>query len=196
MPPRVLDVVGGGGRHPRAPFWERQQREEEQERSHGRHTVASIQRRSQLCIFLVTLASFAMFDEYLLLPSGILLYAVTLSMAWENWANEAEENLRYAEILKQYHLKLQRVENEIQKARFEYHVLRNQPHVDIVALRRTTTKQRGPDGGGEEYRGLGLDFDPDDHWIVYADETRRRRPQRQHQEWPPKHWRTISETHN
>lgn len=182
-PPRYRDVVVGF--HPRAPFWERQQREEKQNRSPGRQTVASIRRHSQLCTFLVTLASFVAVDEYTLLPSFGLLYVVALSVAWESWMDEAEENVRYLEKLKQYHNKLQTIEKEVQKAQFEYHVLRNQPHIDIVALQRKKKKRNSNDPEAEassDNRGSSSfeNFDPDDdHWIVFADESKSRRQQSQ-----------------
>jgi hypothetical protein len=170
-PPKYKDVIGGGDK---APFWERQQREEEQKRCPRRRTVASIQRHSQLFAFLVTLASFVAVDDYTLLPTGTLLYTIALSMAWENWTDEVEDNLKYLEKLRQYHNQLEKIEREVQKAQFEYHVLRNQPHVDIVALRRTKDNHNGLHGKNKI---------PEDHWIVYADEKKHH----QHQQRPQQH---------
>ena len=201
-PPRYKDVLGGGGHNLKAPFWERQQREEEQKRSPRRRTVASIQRYSQLFAFLVTLASFVDIDDYTLLPTGTLLYTIALSMAWENWTDEVEENLKYLEKLRQYHNQLEKIEREVQKAQFEFHVLRNQPHVDIVALRRTKDDHNGPQGANKI---------PEDQWIVYADEKKHRphqqrsqqqqqqQQQHQHQQQyhgPPQYWQPNSKTND
>lgn len=181
-PARYRDVIGGGGHHLRAPFWKRQQWEEEQIRSPRRRTVASIQRHSQLFAFLVTLASFVAVDDYTLLPTGTLFYTIALSIAWENWTDEVEEHLKYLEKLRQYHNQLEKIEMEVQKAQFEYHVLRNQPHVDIVALRRTKDNNNGSQGKNKN-QGFGPDFHPDqDHWIVYADEKKHRPHQQRSQQ--------------
>jgi len=171
-PPRYQDIFDGH----QAPFWERQQLEEEEERSPRRQTVASIRRHSQLFAFVVTIASFAAVDTYMLLPAGTIFYAAALSMAWENWEEEAQENLRYLETLRHYREQMERVEREVEKAEFEYHVLRNKPHVNIMAVRKTKRTTANIHG---------LDFDPEnDEWIVYADEKRRHLP-------PPQHfWRS------
>lgn len=190
-PPRYQ---GGGVHRPRAPFWERQKREEEQKQS--KHTVATIKRRSQLFAFLVTLVSFAVVDDYMLLPSGTLLYAIALSIAWENWTDEAEENLRYLEKIRRYRNKLRTIESEVQKAEFEYHVLRNQPHVEIVALRRNQQKRNSPAENFKQDSEL-VDFDPDnDHWIIYADEKKHRPHRLEQPKGPPKYRRSNSKTSN
>ena len=174
-PPRYQDVG-----HQVAPFWERQQLEEEEERSPRKQTVASVRRHSQLFAFCVTLVNFVAVDTYTLLPTGTILYMVALSMAWENWELEEQENLRYLEKIRQYRKQMERIEDEVQKAQFEYHVLRNQPHVNIMALRKT---KHNPDKSDN-----GLDFDPDNNtWIVYADGGRRRPPP------PPPVWRSNSD---
>lgn len=171
-PPRYQDIFDGH----QAPFWERQQLEEEEERSPRRQSVASIRRQSQLFAFVVTIASFAAVDKYMLLPTGIIIYSVALSIAWENWEEEAQENLRYLETLRHHREQIERIEREVEKAEFEYHVLRNKPHVNIMAVRKTKRAT------GNIH---GLDFDPEhDEWIVYADEKRRHLP-------PPEHyWRS------
>ena len=171
-PPRYQDF----DHHLVAPFWERQQQELEEERYPRKQSVASIRRHSQLFAFLVTIASFVSVDPYSLLPTGTILYAVALSMAWEHWENEEQENLRYLEKLRQYHKQMERIESEVQKAEFEYHVLRNQPHVDIMALRKI--KKHNPSNGPNS------NFDLDhDQWIIYADE------KKYHRHGPPQYWR-------
>ena len=189
-PPRYRDIVGIDHR---APFWERQQQEEAQQKSPKKKSVVSIRRHSQLCAFLITLVSFVAVDDYAFLPTGTVLYALTLCIAWENWENETQENLRYQEKLKLYHQQMEQIEKDIQRAEFEYHVLRNLPHVDIKALRATNNP-------GE--------LDPEnDRWIVYADHGQRRPQQRVRQQQnrkktqlqhlpngSPRYWRTIPDT--
>ena len=150
-----------------APFWERQKQEEDQLRAPRKQAVASIRRQSQLFTFLLTLCSLAAVDPYMFLPTGTILYALAIAICFENWELEAQENRRYMEKIRKHREQLDWVEKQVLEAQFEYHVLRNQPHVDIRVLRKT--KNRDP----EE------DFDPDnDEWIVYADTNKHRRPPR------------------
>uniref|UniRef100_A0A7S4ER84 Uncharacterized protein n=1 Tax=Pseudo-nitzschia australis TaxID=44445 RepID=A0A7S4ER84_9STRA len=175
-PPRV----GMMGADPIAPFWERQQQEEEQQRSAAKKLVVSLRRKSQLFAFFTTLASFVIADEYSLLPIGTLLYAMAITLAWENWTDEVEENRKLMHKIQQHKTRLKSIEREIQKAKIEYHVLQNKPHVDVVALRRRQRRPPNAEPSSHAHgRGLELVMNSnsnlnsnvsDDHWIVYADE--------------------------
>lgn len=150
-----------------APFWERQKQEEDQERIPRKQTVVSIRRQSQLFAFLVTLCSFAAVDPYLFLPTGTILYALAITICWENWELDVQEHQRYMEKIRKHQEQLDWVERQVQAAQFEYHVIRNKPHVDVKVLRKT--KNRDPEA----------EFDPDnDEWIVYVDEKKNHRPPR------------------
>ena len=157
-----------GNRHlETAPFWERQKQEEDQERIPRKQTVVSIRRHSQLFAFLVTLCSFAAIDPYLFLPTGTILYALAITICWENWELDVQEHQRYMEKIRKHQEQLDWVERQVQAAQFEYHVIRNKPHVDVKVLRKT--KNRDPEA----------EFDPDnDEWIVYVDEKKNHRPPR------------------
>jgi len=119
---------------------------------------------------LLTLASFAVVDDYHLLPAGTLLYTLAITMAWENWTDEVEEHRRLAETIESHRRKMERIEKEFQMAKFEYHVLQSRPHVEIVALRRG----RPPKGRGtnDDDRWVRLNHELHDQWIVYADDRR------------------------
>eukprot|EP00536_Pseudo-nitzschia_multiseries_P003918 jgi/Psemu1/8827/gm1.8827_g len=184
-------------RHPRAPFWEQQQQQQQQQQRRSPRLAFGLRRTSGLFGVLLALASFATVDDYNLLPAGTLLYTVALTMAWENWTDEAEEHRRLAETIRMYRARMETIEREVQKARFEYHVLQNKPHVDIVALRRRRKKGKGgastartplpppppPSSSSSLHGGQSRDSEEwiadDDHWIVYADDRKQTQKQKE-----------------
>jgi hypothetical protein len=121
-----------------ARFFARQQQERlmnnnDNKQQLERIVAFSIRRQSQLAVFLVALFQFITFDTYWILPSGLIIYALSFQIALEQWMLELEEQDR---------LKLQEdgveqeIQDAVQKARFEFHVLRNRPDVEIFPIRR------------------------------------------------------------
>ena len=167
-PPQIggFEMVGA---NQRAPFWERQQQEEEQQKSPTKKLVVSLRRKSQVFAFLWTLATFVAVDDYALLPVGTLLYAVAITMAWENWTDEAEENRRLMQQINRHKARLKTIQREVDNAKFEYHVLKNKPQVDIVVLHRRATAPK--------YNGRDMDSNwnaDDDDWVIFADEKKHK----------------------
>jgi hypothetical protein len=112
-------------------------------------TLLSIRRKSQLALWVMVLMQWAAVDEYWFLPTGAILYTVSLQIALEQWMNEIKENQRYQEE-EQQHLERERrrqqeqqlnVQAAIQMAEFEYHVLRDQWDIEILPVYQ-------PDTGG------------------------------------------------
>jgi len=164
-----------GFTNPRTRFWELQQQEERQQQSQhntnnqggGRRQpntklVISIRRKSQLCIFLLTLISFIIVDEWSLLPAGTILYITALSIAWENWMNELEQDQLFIKQLKNQRNKRNKLHIEINKAKFEYHILKNKPNIDIKFIINENNNDKNTNNNN---------FDP--KWTIYADERRQ-----------------------
>jgi hypothetical protein len=59
-----------------------------------------------------------------------------LQWSLEQWVDEIEETKRSEEQYRQQQQRLQVLEYEIEKAHFEYHVLKNRTDMDIVAMKR------------------------------------------------------------
>jgi hypothetical protein len=184
-----------GFTNPRTRFWELQQQEERQQQSqHNTNTnnnnqgggrrqpntklVISIRRKSQLCIFLLTLISFIIVDEWSLLPAGTILYIVALSIAWENWMNELEQDQLFIKQLQNQRNKRNKLQYEIDKAKFEYHILKNKPNIDIkVIINKNKRQQQQQQEQEQEQQQLTYDDNNnnnnfDTKWIIYADERR------------------------
>ena len=77
-------------------------------------------RQSRLWLALWFLWQLALLDDWNLLPTGILMIQVGLTMTLEEFAKESVWN--HEEFLKQ----------RVAAAKFEYHVLRGQPEARIV----------------------------------------------------------------
>mmetsp|Transcript_31284 Transcript_31284/g.75668 ORF Transcript_31284/g.75668 Transcript_31284/m.75668 type:complete len:259 (-) Transcript_31284:1420-2196(-) len=97
-----------------------------------------------LMLFVATICPFIMMDEWMLLPVGILLYSVALQCAWENWYDEMEFNtrlhLRQQLDVKEWLIEQRRrhrsLQQAVQRAKFEIHVLQNRPNVPILPRRQ------------------------------------------------------------
>ena len=179
-----------GFTNPRTRFWELQQQEERQQQSQhntnnqggGRRQpntklVISIRRKSQLCIFLLTLISFIIVDEWSLLPAGTILYIVALSIAWENWMNELEQDQLFIKQLQNQRNKRNKLQYEIDKAKFEYHILKNKPNIDIKVIINKNKNNKRQQQQQQEQQQLTYDDNNnnnnfDTKWIIYADERR------------------------
>jgi hypothetical protein len=158
--------------NPRTRFWELQQHEERQQQSQHNNNnksqgklVVSIHRKSQLCIFLFTLIPFILVDEWSLLPAGTIFYIAALSIAWENWMNELEQDQLFIQQLKYQRQKRNKFYHEIENAKFEYHILKNKPNIDIKVI----INERGNNDKNEK-NSKNNNFDP--KWTIYADERR------------------------
>ena len=158
--------------NPRTRFWELQQHEERQQQSQHNNNnnnqgklVVSIHRKSQLCIFLFTLIPFILVDEWSLLPAGTIFYITALSIAWENWMNELEQDQLFIQQLKYQRQKRNKLHHEIENAKFEYHILKNEPYVDIKVI----INERGNNDKNDK-NSKNNNFDP--KWTIYADERR------------------------
>ena len=121
--------------------------------------AVSIRRKSQLFGLLATAVAFASVDEFALLPTGTILYVIALTTAWERWMDELEQNRLFLRMLQNQQRQRDIVERRIEKVKFEYHVLKNRPDVEVFAF---------PSGGKD-----------DGKWIVYADDKKPRRRRRQ-----------------
>jgi hypothetical protein len=102
-------------------------------------TILSVQRKSQLALWVMVLIQLVSVDVYWLLPTGVILYAVTLQIAWEQWMNEILENQQYQEQQKlqqerQNQRRQMKLQKAIQKAEFEYHVLQDQWDIEIIPV--------------------------------------------------------------
>jgi hypothetical protein len=104
-----------------------------------------------LMIFLVTVCPFIMIDEWMLLPVGVLLYSVAFQLAWENWTDEVEfskQQEQGADRMKEW-LRLQRkrhrsLQEAVDRAKFEIHILQNRPRVPVIP-------RQSPDGTFEVF---------------------------------------------
>jgi hypothetical protein len=102
-------------------------------------TFLTIRGKSQLALWVMVLMQLVVVDMYWLLPTGVILYAVSLQIAWEQWMNEILENQRYQQ---QQRLELQQQQRKrelklqvaIQRAEFEYHVLQDRGDIEIVPV--------------------------------------------------------------
>mmetsp|Transcript_31285 Transcript_31285/g.75671 ORF Transcript_31285/g.75671 Transcript_31285/m.75671 type:complete len:255 (-) Transcript_31285:1420-2184(-) len=100
--------------------------------------------KSLMLIFLATIGPFLMMDEWMLLPVGILLYSVALQCAWENWYDEMEftrlhqlqHQLDVKEWLIHQRQRHRSLQQAVQRAKFEIHVLQNRPNVPILPRRQ------------------------------------------------------------
>lgn len=139
----------GGGRHAAARFLQQRWRED----GHAAVDAAaaagggggvlhvSVRRRSVLAgLLAVGLLPFLVADELMLLPVGIVAYAAALTVAWEQWTDEvqADRAARQEQDGRRRMREFAEVElrGAIARAEFEYHILRKQPHVRIVPVRR------------------------------------------------------------
>ena len=100
-----------------------------------------------LMVFLTTVCPFIMMDEWMLLPVGILLYSVALQCAWENWYDEMEltrlqqfEQRSVKEWLIQQRKRHRSLQQAVERAKFEVHILQNRPHVPIVPRQNPNDK--------------------------------------------------------
>jgi hypothetical protein len=101
------------------------------------HTMLiSIRRKSQLAAFVILLIQFAGVDTYHLLPTGMILYAVALQVAWEQWTDEVlEQHQRYQkEQLQEEQWRHAGLQAAIRQAEFEYHILKNRRDIEIVPV--------------------------------------------------------------
>ena len=163
--------------NPRTRFWELQQHEERQQQSQHNNNnnnknqgklVVSIHRKSQLCIFLFTLIPFILVDEWSLLPAGTIFYITALSIAWENWMNELEQDQLFIQQLKYQRQKRNKLHHEIENAKFEYHILKNKPNIDIKVIINNENKNNN---NKNDKNSNNNNFDP--KWTIYADERRQ-----------------------
>ena len=161
--------------NPRTRFWELQQHEERQQQSQHNNNdknqgklVVSIHRKSQLCIFLFTLIPFILVDEWSLLPAGTIFYITALSIAWENWMNELEQDQLFIQQLKYQRNKRNKLHYEIENAKFEYHILKNKPNIDIKVIINNENKNNN---NKNDKNSNNNNFDP--KWTIYADERRQ-----------------------
>jgi hypothetical protein len=175
-----------GFTNPKARFWELQQQEERQQSQHNNNKneggggpntklIVSIRKKSQLCIFLSILIPFILVDEWSLLPAGTILYITALSIAWENWMNELEQDQLFIQQLKNQRNKRNKLQYEIDKAKFEYHVLKNKPNIDIkVILNKNNKHQHHHQQQQQQLTDDDINNnDFDTKWIIYAEERRQ-----------------------
>jgi hypothetical protein len=125
-----------------------QRQRKKQERDHNRGvatitsnnyhlvTLLTIRRKSHLVLWGMVLLQLVAIDVYWLLPTGVILYAVSLQIAWEQWMTEIKENQRYHEQqqLERERRRQMKVQMAIQKAEFEYHVLRDRWDIEIIPI--------------------------------------------------------------
>ena len=81
-------------------------------------------RRTPLLLFLYFVCQMAVLDEWNLLPTGLLMLQLGLTMTIEEFAKVARLEQQEQAFLQQ----------RILEAKFEYHVLRGERHVQIVSL--------------------------------------------------------------
>ena len=151
-------------------------------------TVVSIRRQSELCVFVVSVFAFVAVDDWSLLPAGMLLYYVALTVSWNNWMEELDHDREFLQRLtlrrKKYEQHRLHLDEELQKARFEYHVLKNQPDMEIkvVAMVPTTTDRNVPKTPNrirnKDDDDAGVYPTTNAKWIIYAEPKRHRRHHR------------------
>jgi hypothetical protein len=107
-------------------------------------SILTIRSRTHLLAFLVVLCQFAVIDTINLLPAGLILYSVGIAMAVEVWqTGSADDLFFFGDPLKEEMEAMQKEEENlrlaIEKAKFEYHVLRRNPRARIVPIRKDGT---------------------------------------------------------
>lgn len=118
----------------------------QQDQDHKVPTV-SLKSRSPLMTVLLILLQLAILDDWNLLPTGILLYVVGIPMCFEEFSrtdrggyinNFVDRLLLSREDDEDLLLRMEQnneiLQSRIHAAMFEYHVLRNRPHVQIVPM--------------------------------------------------------------
>ena len=95
--------------------------------------TVSFRRSSYLVTFLMMICQFAMFDTYHMLPTGVILYAMAISLAIEQFETERYNEQEFMNAMK-YEQEVE-IQRQVNIAKFEYHVLRNQLHIQILTNR-------------------------------------------------------------
>ena len=91
--------------------------------------------KSSIMLFLLYIWQLALLDEYNLLPIGILLYNIGIPMAIEEFSRTDGGMFGDGPIFTDDDfLDLDELRRRVLAAEFEYHVLRRQPNVKIVAM--------------------------------------------------------------
>jgi hypothetical protein len=101
--------------------------------------MLTLKRKTFLVGFLITICQLAVVDTMNFLPAGTILYAFGVTLALELmsdadgllWIDGDEEERQRQKILRQQRADLS---YHMEAARFEYHVLKGKPNVEIVPM--------------------------------------------------------------